>query len=223
MNLHEFIKYGAIGLSGLLSVLIFYLIYKQSSLQTQFNINKNVNKSFTKMLYCFSGMCLFLAMAGYGSEIAHDYLTKKDLGAELAKANDKIEKLTDRVVVAEKDAAVYKAMIDLIRDESKRTFKMVQATVSLPNPSPNPPKYTIKKIDCPIPEPKEQQIFIDADFIFKNNTKRILDGKNPMNLQEYQKYADDIRKEWDVWQEKVKVWLKDHPDQKQFYWFANRN
>lgn len=224
MNLHEFIKYGAIGLSGLLAVLIFYLIYKQSNLQTQFHINKTVNKSFTKMLYSFAGMCIFLSIVGYGSEITHDYLTKKDLNAELVKANDKIEKLNDRLVVAEKDAAVYKAVLDMIREESKKNLgiKMqAAAVVAGPNPSPEPPRPIVKKINCPIPEPKEENyISLDSDAIFKYNTKLILEGKAPLSSDQYKKHADDVKKEWDNWREKVKVWLKDHPDQKQFYWFA---
>lgn len=232
MNFSDFVKYGAIGLSGLISVLIFYLLYKQYDLQTQTHINKSVNKGFTKMLYSFAGMCIFLALIGYGSELTHDYLTKKDLVAELTKANEKIEKLSDRVALAEKEAAVSKAVLDLIKEESKKNLgiKIQAAAVSAtgpgpspepPSPNPTPPKPTVKKIDCPIPEPKEvNYISLSSDAIFKYNTKLILDGKKPLTPEEYKNHADDVKKEWDAWREKVKIWLKDHPDQKQFYWFA---
>lgn len=224
MNFHEFVKYGAIGLSGLLSVLIFYLLYKQFELQTQPNVNKTLHKSFTKMLYSFAGMCIFLTLVGYGSETVHDYLNKKDLDKELAKANEKIEKLSDKLVAAEKEAAVNKAILDLIKEESKKSLgvKMQAAAVAIPSPSPlKLPKPVIEKIKCPIPEPQEDEyIRLDSDAIFKYNTKLILEGKPPLTTEEYKKHAKDVTKEWENWREKVKVWLKDHPDQKQFYWFA---
>lgn len=225
MNFSDFVKYGAIGLSGLISVLIFYLLYKQYDLQTQPNINKTINKGFTKMLYCFAGMCIFLSLIGYGSELTHDYLTKKDLSAELAKANEKIEKLSDRVVLAEKEAAVNKAILDLIKLESKKnlgiTFQAPAMATTGPSPNPEPPKPIVKKIECPIPMPNEENyISLDSASIFKYNTKLILDGKQPLTSEQYKKHADDVKKEWEAWREKVKVWLKDHPDQKQFYWFA---
>lgn len=219
MNLHEFIKYGAIGLSGLLSVLIFYLIYKQSDLQTHLSINKSVNKGFTKMLYSFAGMCIFLSIIGYGSEIIHDYLTKKDLDAELAKANDKIEKLTDRVSIAERDAAVYKAIVDTIREQSSRTLNFGAKTVGAGGtpPNPTPPKATAQKIDLPFSKPKENRLGLGTDSMFKYNTKLILEGKQPLNDADYVKKSQEIGIEWTQYYNKLSMWLKEHPEQKQFY------
>lgn len=218
MQFHEFLKYGAIGLSALLSILIFFLLRKQHSLQMQMNINRSVNRGFTKMVYSFAAMCLFLAVLGYGSELTHDYLTKKDLGKELALATEKLEKLTDRVVVAEKDAAVYKAMLDMIKDQTIKTKNIMSFQGGSPSPSP-PTKGIPPKIPCPIPEPRQIPAY-SADALFKFNTDRILNGKKPFTEEEYKKEIKDVQKEQDEWRKKVNIWLKDHPDQKSYYWFA---
>lgn len=217
MQLHEFIKYGAVGLSAILCILIFYLLQKQHTLQTQFNINKSVNKGFTKMLYCFAGMCVFLSVLGYGSELLHDYLTKKDLGKELAIAEEKIEKLNERVVAAEKEAAVNKAILDLIREENgKRLLENGGRVVkSLPNPAVAAAVLAPKK-KCPYPKP-EPKMNRNPDAVFKYNTALILAGKKPLSEKDYLSASLQNQFEWMEWQSKMKLWLKDNPDQKVYY------
>jgi hypothetical protein len=225
MNFSEFLKYGAIGLSACLSVLVYLLLLEQQKLQTNGNINKSMHKQFVKMLYVFWGTCIFMTVIGYGSEILHDRIVKTDNTKELASLkadhstlNEKYEKLNKDFVSLQLDNVKYKTMVELISKETSRPIAAVagaKAFTGLP-PIPVTGKMEDYK-ESPYKEPTCSDKPTSADEIYKANVKRILAGQSPISDDEILKQDAKNLKEWDDYRSNLSKWLGKNPGQIKYY------
>lgn len=225
MNFSEFLKYGAIGLSACLSVLVYLLLLEQQKLQTTGTVNKTMHKQFVKLLYVFWGTCVFMTVIGYGSEIFHDRMTKSDNSKELAQLktdhsslNEKYEKLNKEFVGLQMDNVKYKTMIEMITKETTKIVTPVAGAVGVPQLPPVPVSSKAEAYkEPPFKEPTCSDRPTPTEEIYKTNVKRILEGSQPIPQDAI---ADKDQKNINAWYEYRKNlanWLAKNPGQVKYY------
>lgn len=238
MNFLEFLKYGAIGVSSGLCVLIYFLLLKQQKLQLAFKVNKETHKSFNKLIYLFFAICFLISLIGYGTEVFkmeieredknHNFLTLKEEHNVLVVKHDQLSK---DFIDLKMDNVKYKTTIDLIMKESNRKVHVVTygpgsggssgggvPTTAVKDTTKT--KSSVPFIDPKIPAPKDNVMFLSQSNVFEFNTKRILEGKKPLDEKEFLEYQEDVKKQWAKYRKDIDKWLEKHPDQIEFYPFA---
>lgn len=230
MNISEFLKYGAVGLSAALAVLICLLIKGQQQLQYGVkHINKEVHKNVNKFLYVFLFSSILMSIFGYSSEIVHDLLVSKTTNKQLADLESKFEKMNEKyelekeeVVKLKLENVEYKTKLELIVKETQKSNKV--ALAAPPGPLPEPPKPTTpvpvkKELYRPAPyqEPKVQEKYIKSDQYMKDNIQRIVDGKEPLEFMKWYEEQNKPNLEWFKYRANMQEWLEKNPSQKEYY------
>lgn len=230
MNISEFLKYGAVGLSAALAVLICFLIKGQQKLQFGIkHINKEVHNNVNKFLYVFLFSSILMSVFGYSSEIIHDLLVSKTNDKHFAEMQEKFEKIStkyenikEELIDMKLKNVEYKTKLDLILKETQKNERVALAVPPGPLPAPPDPSnpVPVKKeayVKAPFEEPKVQEQYVKSDQCMKDNIKRIVEGLKPMDFADWYAEKNKPNVEWFNYRTKMEAWLQKNPGQREYY------